>query len=284
MVLAVFVLVPESRISAHLMGQPPFFKINGTYTTIYYSNIYPVPQSSQPDIIVPQDNAPENYTVGTELSFLLETAQLGVPADVVAKTTFRWEMGDGTKLGGLTNTHTYTKPGSYFLTIYADYKDSPQPILIQSTLINIVPDPSYKVPKAVITVNGQKSPDPVNETLKFNYNKPLRFDASQSTQDIESVVWDFGDTTSSHDVKVSHQYDATLGGTVYPILQVKFKSGYISHAFIQIDRDDNAKEDDYSPLAGELLKRYWWIGIVGLAGIVVLVGVLRGKKKNIPTR
>src|SRR5688572_9255554 len=98
---------------AHLAGQPPFFKLNGVY-----SELYDVPTSSYAEFKLPQDKPPTLYVVNEEINFEIDTNSLPVPAEVLAISTFDWDWGDGsTHATGLINTHSYQKPGSYFIEI-----------------------------------------------------------------------------------------------------------------------------------------------------------------------
>jgi len=174
-------------VSAHLSGQPPYLMINGKYT-----NLYPVPVSSLENFSLPQDNAPENYIVDQKLSFIMEVDKLPAPPEVVKKTTFTWDFGDGNKSVGLSQTHTYTKPGSYFQIIYANDGSTPTPQLLSSVLINILPNPAYKLPTNIIRVNKLESKDPLTDVLKFPLTGNLQFEAVASADPSSKIVSYFG--------------------------------------------------------------------------------------------
>src|SRR3989344_2362909 len=95
--LALFLLAflfPFSA-NAHLAGQPPFFKINNEY-----SGLYSVPVSSSL-FKIPQDGPTKNFIVGEKIDFEIDTQQLQIPEDVVKKSNFIWEYGDGATTSGL---------------------------------------------------------------------------------------------------------------------------------------------------------------------------------------
>jgi len=236
-ILCIIIVVPI-RARAHLAGQPPFFKINSTY-----SGYYPVPISSVPDLAMPQDIAPANYLVNESIDFEIDAKALGVPQAVVDKSVFSWEYGDGQKATGLKNSHSYTKMGSYVLLIYVSYTDLPAPQLLQTVLLNILPDKNYQLPQAIIKVNNQRVKDPIVDTLEFSFKKPLTFDAqtSEPQSQIISYFWDFGDAKSSTEVVVDHKYSEALGGIVYPVLRIKDRNGFQSDAFVQINRNENTQ-------------------------------------------
>src|SRR5690348_15333050 len=78
-----------SQASAHLAGQPPFFVINN-----FYSNLYPVPLTSLSNFPLPQDMAPNTYTVNQTLNMHLDEKVLPAPPEVIEKTKFTWDFGD----------------------------------------------------------------------------------------------------------------------------------------------------------------------------------------------
>lgn len=221
-------------VSAHVFGQPPYFKINGQY-----SNLYPVPLTSFADFNLPQDLAPQNYLVGQKLSFELDENRLPAPPEIVEKTNFTWDFGDGGTGTGLKNSHTYSKMGSYILDIYADDGTTPTPQLLEKALINILPDKNYKLPKSVILINGRGSKDPLTDILVDDFNQTFNFDATHSESGSERIVsyfWDFGDQKSSVSAIATHAY---LKDTpqIFPVLRIKDSNGFISDAFIEIKNE-----------------------------------------------
>lgn len=251
-------------VLAHMMGQPPFFKINGVFT-----NLYPVPTSSTNDFDLPQDIADKSFLVGESLQMELDVNQLPILPEIIDNTTFSWEYGDGAKADGLKNTHIYTKPGSYFMTVYAKYQtDEPQ--LIQSTLINVLPDHNYQLPQAKLMANGQESRDPLTDIIKVDFKKAVSFSSENSfaQSKIVKYYWDFGDGRSSTEPNPTHMYAAETT-EVFPVLRVTDDQGFISDTFIQLDGETKAqmglKPD------GRFL--YWQISaflifiVIGIGGI-----------------
>src|SRR6185437_5472571 len=94
-------IVFPSPAFAHVFGQPPFLRINGTFTNLYY-----VPLSSLLNFDLPQDSAPTSYLVGQDLDIALEIKNLPAPPDVVKKTKFTWQFGDGQTALGLEQHHS----------------------------------------------------------------------------------------------------------------------------------------------------------------------------------
>ncbi len=229
LLLILFLIFPKVSF-AHLVGQPPFLKINGKY-----ANLYPVPLTSLNNFNLPQDIAPENYLVNTMVSFELDQKNLPAPPDVIAKTKFTWDFGDGTKGEGLVQKHSYPKFGSVILDIYADDKTTPTPQIIEKVMLNIVPSLDYQLPQAIISVNGKTSKDPLTDILKFNFGEELNLDAENSlvSGKIVSFLWDLGDQSSSDKAQTTHTYAKDLT-QVFPVLRIKDAKGFISDSFVEL--------------------------------------------------
>ncbi len=235
--LLLIVLFPTS-VSAHLAGQPPFFKINGVY-----SDLYDVPTSSFAEFKLPQDKPPALYVINEDIHFEIDTNSLPVPPEVVAISTFEWDWGDGSpRATGLQHNHRYTKAGSYFMEITAKTKDVSQPQLIQSTLIHIVPNKDYELPKAKILVNGQGTEDPLMDDMKIEFGKDFELDSGATVVGSAKIVeylWDLGDGKSKKGERVTYQYGMEQYA-FFPVLRVTDENGLFSDAFIQITNTDDA--------------------------------------------
>ncbi len=270
---SLIILLFPSPVLAHLAGQPPFFKMNGTYTLLY-----PVFTSSLPDFNLPQDLAPENYIVGQNISFEIDTTQLPIPEPIIQQSKFEWDFGDGTKATGLKNTHSYNKMGSYNMTIYVLSPDTTIPQLLQSTLINVLPDRNYKLPRAVLKTNGQISKDPLTDILKVRFKEDVVYDATLSTSNapLTGYQWDFGDGSEGNGPTSTHKYDAQLN-QYFPVLRIKNADGFISDTFVEIENDDNAPQ---APAAPQTSSKFPWVtlGFV-LLGVLGGIGFLTSRKK-----
>lgn len=249
---------------AHVAGQPPFFLINGTY-----AGFYPVFVSSLPNFILPQDSAPENYLINQSLAFELDSAMLPFPPDVIDKTTFSWDFGDGTKAEGLTAKHTYTKIGSFLLTITANYHGYSDPNtkpLLQAVLINIVPNKEYRLPKAVIEINKEVVTNP-NNPIEIT-DRTVTFDAKSSTQGSAKIVsyfWDIGDRQSSNKSQFNHRFSDSMKNYIFPMLRVKDANGFINDAYVELD--NSAIQTRPKTIISPFL-------IIGLINILVIAGVV----------
>ncbi len=229
-----FTLFPKMA-EAHLVGQPPFLKINGAY-----ANLYPVPLTSLNNFDLPQDLAPDNYLINQSISFVLDQTRLPAPPEVIAKTKFDWDFNDGIHAQGLTTRHQFTNIGSYIVKVYADDGTTPKPQLIESVLINILPDKSYQLPQAIITVNGKQSKDLLTDILQFSFKNQLNFDGSKSSSQnsIVEYFWDFGDQKSSSGSTQTHSYPSDLSQT-FVVLRVKDQNGFLADQFVEIQNSLN---------------------------------------------
>jgi hypothetical protein len=266
----VFSLISGSSY-AHLAGQPPFFKINGVY-----SELYPVPTSSFPEFRLPQDRPPALYLVNEDINFELDTQTLPVPPEVLKVTEFDWNFGDDTEHGtGLKNVHKYGKAGSYFLEVTAKTSDLPQPQLIQSILVHIIPTQGYNLPEAKILVNGQGVKDPLVDDVKLEFGKEVTLDASASVPGSGKIVeykWDLGNGKSMIGEKITVNYDKNQYA-LFPVLRVKDENGLISDAFIQITNKDNSFDSEGSTLLPPHIHKNLPFIIGGIVvGLLLVIG------------
>lgn len=285
--ILLFIFCWPVEVSAHLVGQPPFFRVNGSY-----ANLYPVPLTSLNDFNLPQDLPSDNYLVGVPINFELDTTQLPVPPEIVQKTKFFWDFGDGGKSSGLRNTYTYKKMGSYILTIKVDDGTVPEPQLLESVLINVLPDKSYQLPQAVISVNFKQSKDPLTDILIIDMTKLVQFDASlsKSTSKITSYIWDFGDTTEDHSQNPTHLYQK-INDQNFVVLRIENSDGFLADTFVEMKNGQSTKsstttsdlisqaqnqKSDQGLNIPNLLK---YLG-VGILGLVVILGVVKLIRKS----
>ncbi len=228
--LFIFLALPTT-VNAHSFGQPPYFKINGQY-----ANLYPVYSSSVANFSLPQDLAPTPYLSNQKIGFEIDTNVLPVPQEIIRKTNFSWDFGDGQKDSGIKTEHSYSKIGTYLLTIYADDKTTPKPQLFESIPINVIPNTGYKLPSATIKVNGRESRDPLTDIIRLDFAKDVQFTAEniQGSGQSVSYFWDFGDLKSSTDKNPKHTYATDLT-QVFPLLHVKDENGFIVDSFVELE-------------------------------------------------
>ena len=263
-------------VYAHLVGQPPFFKVNGEY-----SYLYPVPLTSLYNFDLPQDMAPASYLVNQPITFELDGNRLPAPPDIVAKTKFDWDFTDGTHAQGLKNQHTFTQIGSYIIKIYADDGTTPKPQLLESALVNVLPGKNYKLPQAKILINGVTSKDPLTDILQADFKQSLAFDGSKSSSSnsIAEYFWDFGDQKSAFGVTQSHIYPKDLSQT-FVVLRVKDSRGFLADNFVEVQNLQNNNQMPSTPSAStapvttkKSNQLPYTLG--GIAALLILIMVLR---------
>lgn len=234
--IAALSIITQRPIFAHGSGFPPFFKIDGELANPYFLQNVGVYSSI---LNIPQDDAGKNYLPDESIDFEIDKTKLETvfTPDVMDKLKFAWNFGDGTKGDGEKNSHSYKKPGSYILEITADYGDpNTQPLLIESALIQIVPDKNYKLPHAVIVINGKQGEKKNYNILDFDLNDSLTFDGRSSKSDsskITSYSWDFGDDIKGEGSSVSHRYQLPQAFAT-AILRVKDNKGFFSDSYVNI--------------------------------------------------
>lgn len=265
-----FVLFHQNA-SAHLIGQAPFFEVNGKY-----SNFYSVPTTSLQDFPLAQDGGPENYLINQPISFVLDTSKLPVPPEIIKISKFTWDFGDGEKGSGLTNTHTYKKMGSYLLSIYVDDGTNTTPQLLESVQLTLLPDKNYKLPQAKITIDGLSKPNVSTNEYHLPMHQTLHFDASSSlpgTAPIESYFWDMGDSTSQVTPKVDYAYSSDTR-LAFVVLRLKDANGFIADTYTAIRNDNGIVLPTSTPKQQSFLYTKLLFFIIG--GVIILLGIFTG--------
>jgi hypothetical protein len=208
---------PE-KVFAHV-GGPPYVKINGQY-----AQTNPILNTTQPTAFqIGSDVASSSgLVVGTPVLFDVDEqffpnpyaqAQnpFGIPVTNQAPAEspkFRWDFKDGSQTGdGNHITHEYTKPGTFNVVLSALFPGKTTDYAPVDTISLIVaPSKEYILPRAVITVNGQRVDDPLRDTLSIKPMVSVKFDASASTGNPVKYQWDFGDEKGSDKKMTTHRY------------------------------------------------------------------------------
>lgn len=220
---------------AHTTAQLSYFKINGVYT-----NPYPITSTSVTDFQVPQDSTPQAYLINQTLNFALDTTRLPVPLDTIQKGTLTWNFGDEATAQGLANTHTYSKIGTYLLTINLTVPGDTNQYPIQSIFLNIVPNKNYQLPKPQIKVNGQTVSSGSTVLVDLSQSVKLEADLEPQNDQVIEYAWDLGDGNSSSQKSLSHNYVNTQFKLV-PILRIKDSQGFIVDTSIVLSNQPSAK-------------------------------------------
>jgi len=222
-----FAAPSPSGINAHDSEGTSFFRINDEYAIEY-----PIYTSSVKDFNLPLDRGARNYLVNIPISFKLDGE--------IAKDTLVWNFGDGVLANGKIIEHTYTHPGSYVITITSGEHLDTDPL--QTVLVNILPNSNYRLPKAVIAINGQVNSNPGNSNFLVPGKKTLMLDGSHSQKgsaEIVEYLWDMGDTTSRNGSTINYQYNDPALHYIFPILRIKDANGFIDDTHAQIEQDNS---------------------------------------------
>lgn len=234
--LFLLVLTPQS-VFANGAGLPAFFKVNGQYAISNSLQVLGIPSSS---FLIPQDLAPERYVVGEPITFDVDTNVLGgtIPSDILKNTKFKWDFGDGTTGVGLSNTHTYSRIGSYILVLkiemYANDSQIPTQF-IDSFLLYVVPTKDYQqLPELNLRINGQNIKGSLYGRVDADFSREITFDASSSKSPVGIIeyLWNFGDGQISNKPVVKHTYKNKDSAVI--VLRVKDKNDFIFDAFVTL--------------------------------------------------
>lgn len=136
----------------------------------------------------------------------------GFDAQAVGVSKLNWDFGDGsTWEGGSKASHSYSKPGTYTVTVTGDNGQGM--------------GCSVAVSSAKVVVSGSPIAD-AGENLVCCVGKSNSFDGSKSSSADGSALsyhWDFGDGASADTVQATHAYEKP--GSYRVILTVKDSSG-----------------------------------------------------------
>lgn len=225
------------KSEAHIPGQPPFFRINGELTD-YYKIVSDYPSN---DFLIPQDTSPKPFLVNEEITFEIDKSLLPFPEEVIEETTFTWDMGDQTTTEGYTHTHRYKVPGTYLLTIQADFgkftsESGVQEKYIQSLFVDVVSDPEFTLPKAEFKANDK---DFNNETnyIEANLSEEVTLDAGPSVPSVGGEITDYTWYFDTGEIKEGQVVNVTFDSNPYlatPILRVTDSNGFITDTQITL--------------------------------------------------
>lgn len=228
-------LLPLQKASAHPAGWAPFFSINGHFANQYFvlSNQWAI-QPPNNIIDVPQSESVDSYKVNQSIDFAIDFRLLTVPQEL-GRVDFTIDTGDGHKYQDTHIQHAYSKPGSYIVKVNVDIPVQNAKGTIEAVKINILPYEGYKLPKAVISLEGKSTS--VNVPFNYDSNQPLHFDAHDSTPGSSRIVsykWDFDDNNvSSNDIAAIHTYDPQYDGSI-ALLRVSDQAGFFSDTYVLV--------------------------------------------------
>jgi PKD repeat protein len=127
-------------------------------------------------------------------------------------TSYMWDFGDNTAESGMVVNHTYTTAGTYLVTL--NVTDNEGLWAAESEDIDVLEEPQQQ--------------DELEAKFSFSPTPPyideeVSFDASESTGNITSYKWNFGDESVAYGVVANHTYTAV--GTYSVTLNVSDSEG-----------------------------------------------------------
>jgi hypothetical protein len=236
----------HSKSQPHKHAEPTlvFFKINGQAPLPYLET-----RNSAQDFPLPFFFSSQTILVNEAVDIeidpkVLETASIKAHNSTIPDATFIWDFGDGKRGSGIRNKHAYTKPGSYILSVYIQSKLFDEPKLYKTVLLHILPDKTYKLPKAVIEVNGKVVRENSRDVIKTSFLTPVKLTAIKSiagTTELVEYVWDLSDRSVRKGAVLSHTFNKA-SYNAKPILRVRDANGFISDAYVEILNLDTTSE------------------------------------------
>ncbi|MBL8159528.1 PKD domain-containing protein [Candidatus Saccharibacteria bacterium] len=205
--------------SAHKPGQPSFLKINGKFV-----DYYPVVKAKPQRLALPQSMDVDHHLPGQPVSFTIDTSLLKVAYADVDDSSFSWDFGDGGTATGVEVGHVYQNPGSYILSIHADFPGKPRQ-LIESTSMQIFPDDAFALPRVNISVNGEKHFNDTGEITMLP-GQDYRFEAALNTDGVvpQRFEWDFGDKRLQQGQSIERSFPPSVY-EVFPVVRAYFSQG-----------------------------------------------------------
>lgn len=265
-----FFSLTTANVLAHVSGLPTAI-INGEALKEYspqkvHPNFFSIPLNT--------DLAPRQYLVNETITLAIDAEKLEIPQEISQKTNVLWDFGDGTPIltikNGYTNSHKYSRPGTYIMTVRADYAAAGFTEVgmqqIQSTVITILPSKNYQIPLVTIMVNGQKTTS--SQTLSLDLNKEVTLEGyvNKSSGKIVSYEWSFDDGKESSGRKITHRYKLPQYFAA-PVLRVTDENGIFVDTYVQIT--NSGKNEPTDPDA-DILK----IMVLIVGGSIFVTGVL----------
>jgi hypothetical protein len=204
--------------------------------------------------------------VNQPVKFKVDEANFGQQAE------FRWVWSEG-RAGndtGTQATHTFTKPGTYKVTLEARFSSAAAYAEAGSVAVNVAPKAGYSLPTAKVEVNPRALVDGFE----------VGFDA-KTTHDAEAKIvhydWDFGDGDKAEGKTVQHTY-RSREFVASPYLKVTDSNGLVSEvAFDLRNRGAEVVTADIEGLAGvaairRTSNRATWLLLVITAVALAAVG------------
>jgi hypothetical protein len=225
-------------------------------------------------LLVAQDLVKKSVVVNSSVSLEVDLSRLVMPPTTLASSKWQVEWGQG-KLWqkGSQLSNTYTKTGSYLITLqesdpltrgFQNYD------LIQ---INVVPKSSYSLPNVAVTANSSKDS---SGNLHIAFSSLANTDASSLVREIQ---WDFGDGEESSGTEVTHIYKPFVD-TMFVTVRIVDGNGIFNDTSwkLNVNGDLIRYNENYSGIAVGPVKGWYsnaWFVVVGvIAALIVPVSGL----------
>jgi hypothetical protein len=219
-ILMLSLIIRLPLASAHGSG-PPYLLVNGRY-----AQTNPI-QGLATDIFS-LDTTSETFVVGESIQFEVDLKNLGFNADV----RWKWNKSDSNYEEGLKQRHTYSKPGSYFVTLQVKGPPTNNKFAdFNSVRINVAPKEGYVAPSVKIVAEGKDGGEEWDVTYKAEVTK----DPSAT---IESYKWFLGDGAQADSQLINHSYKKGFY-QAFPFLIVEDSNGLFAAMAFQIDESNN---------------------------------------------
>lgn len=222
--LVVTIFFSTNYAFAHIGSGPPFLKIDEEYPK---SNplIIAYPDSR---LGIPQDIMSKNLQTGKPSNFSVEVDKLDILPKHQQEAIFRWTWGDQTPSSmGVSQSHTYTKNGSYLVTLEMAIPNEQNFVIIDTVLVHSLPSLDYVLPKAHIKVSPPSLG--IGKPITFSYD--LKKDKNAS---IKEIKWRLDNNEYSSEAMPSYTYTSHNSRNII-ILKVTDSNGYIGFSGITLE-------------------------------------------------
>lgn len=171
---------------------------------------------------IAEDIAPDVYLLNDPIHF-----DISYDETLDTHSEFSWTFSDGEVLYGKSVRKSFTKPGSYIVTITNDSSLEPY---THTLLIHIVPSKPYIFPQAKISVDGKIVSS--GDVYDINLRKPITFTSEDVSSSSVKFVWNFNGEIKEGQ-SVTHQF-TNKSYLETPILRVIDKNEILSDTQISL--------------------------------------------------
>ncbi len=205
-----------------------------------------------PNILVNFTHTPEQPHVGQPVTFDASSSY-HLDGQIVA---WHWAFEEGVTATGLTTTHTFSTPGDHAVRLTVVDDTGAEASTNHTITVRASPDPGQPVARFTAT------PDRGDAPLEVS------FDASNSTGDITSFTWDFGDGSTATGAQPTHTYTDPDRYTVRLTVETGTGATDSTERTVRVT-DPDADDDDPPDEPGDLVARFTAAPQQGVAPLTV---------------